>query len=109
MAITWRATPAGATPRTSTTGCARTSSDLSQPGLRRLLHIVRGDLLGASAPRPERSAPCRQLLLLRVRPSVVSHPYRDVDRHRLLRGAWDGGLARASPPVSLAERHLEFR
>ena len=62
--------------------------------------VVHRDLLDAAAPRPEPAALCRQLLLLRLRPPVVPDPDRDLDRHRLLRRARHGGVARAIAAAS---------
>src|SRR4051794_23163340 len=108
-AITWRATPGASIPRFSTTACARTFSDLSQPRLPGVFRRRPGDLLEPAAPRTERGAAAGQLLLLRLCPSVVPDPDCHVDGDRLLRGERHGRLAATSPPVPVAERDLEFR
>src|SRR5262245_40520276 len=82
-AITSPGTRAPCTPGCSTSACAccsdllpasanpRPRRDLPQSRLRHLLPGLHRDLLAAAAPPPEHLPVRRELLLLRVRPSVV--------------------------------------
>src|SRR5947209_7090954 len=73
--------------------------DVPQPRLRRLFRRHRRPLLAPEPSAPESSAPHRELLLLRLRASVVPAADSCDDRYRLLGGARDGGDASAATTI----------
>ena len=71
---------AAATPRSSSSACARCFRDLPQPRFRRCSSSSSSTVYWRlPAARPERAAPGRELLLLRLRAPVVPDPHRDLD------------------------------
>ena len=97
------------TPNSSSSGWRNTHDDLSQSRLRRVLHCHDGGLLAAAASRAERPVAGRELLFLRLRPSVVPDADLRVDGRRLLGGARDGGPAGAQAPLPRAQPGRESR